>query len=200
MADPVKWIIGDYQEDDPVLTGRIAYYCQCKGLPVHYNGNSYRSSAQQLIYYNEYLHYIKTKIPNADGVVLAAKPGSSAHEYREAADIKSGHPLYTATNAELKAYGLCKPLWNKGEHWHVQVIELNTTSSAMFKKNVPVDLALLLKIKYTKLSDNDITYIANYGYAKILASGLIYGNKNFSNSTIKYIKGLSGLDKKLNIT
>lgn len=199
MADPTKWIIGDWVEDDPVLAGRIAYYCQCKNNPVHYNGNSYRSTAQQTIYYNEYLHYRATGIKNADGVVLAAKPGSSAHEYRLAVDVKNGHPIYAATNEELKTYGLCKPLWNKGEHWHIQCIELNTTSSAMFKKSVPIDLAASLKLKFTQLSDNDISYLSKYSYGKILILGLISGKKDFSSGTIQYIKGLSGLDKKLNI-
>lgn len=199
MADPAKWIIGDWQEDDPVLAGRIAYYCYCKGVPCSYNGKSYRSTAQQTIYYNEYLHYKATRIKNADGVILAAKPGSSAHEYREAADIKSGHPLYTATDAELKSFGLCKPLINKGEYWHIQPIESNTTNSSVFKKLVPIDLGALLKLKFTKLTDGDIDYIAKYPYSKILAYGLISGNKSFSDTTIKYIKASSGLDKKLNI-
>lgn len=51
---------------------------------------------------------------------LAARPGTSWHEYSMAIDTSSRW-LQKLTNAQLKPYGLCKPV--KGENWHIQPLE-----------------------------------------------------------------------------
>jgi len=138
QADPYVWLIGMWKDLDPEFCHRLAAFSRDKEEQSHINGNPYRSYAVQNEYYQEYLVYKKTKKLGKRGIKLAAKPGSSAHEYRLAVDILIGSPLYEATNAELAKYGLCKPLIKKGEVWHIQPIETNTTSSAVFRKYAPI--------------------------------------------------------------
>lgn len=183
-SDPSKWLVGDWQMLDPVFAGRLAYYCQCSGKKLKFTG--YRTTARQKVLYNEYLDYKRTGILGPDRVKLAAAPGKSAHEYHLAIDADNDHPIYQAVNSALRSYGLCKPLWGRGEHWHIQPIEANTDSSTVFKSLAPVDLAPLLKAKFS-LEDATVDYLASYEHAEPLFEGLLAGKKTFSPETVTYI-------------
>ena len=190
-ADPEKWLIGNWRALDPEFAGRLAYYAMCMGKPMILN-ETFRDTATQTIYYKEYIAYKASCaaghcVLGAHGIKLAAAPGSSAHEYRLATDIDKSHPLYKATNTQLKSFGLCKPLYGRGELWHVQPIETNTTASSVFREFAPVDLAPLLKAKF-RLEDSTIAYLAGYEYAEPLFEGLLAGRKAFSPDTITYIR------------
>jgi hypothetical protein len=129
-ADPAQWLIGNWQSLDPVFAGRLAYYAMKTGKKMKLN-ECKRSTALQTVYYNEYLQYKRTGRLGSHGIKLAAAPGTSYHEISLAADADKSHPIYNVPSASLAAYGLCKPLVNKGEFWHVQPIEtLNLGANA----------------------------------------------------------------------
>jgi len=111
VADPANRLIGDYQNLDPVFAGRLAKVC-----PMVLT-ESYRSTERQTELYNQYLEYKRT---GKGSIKSAAKPGTSWHEFRLAVDT-STQPIRGMTNAQLKPYGLCKPI--KSEGWHIQPIE-----------------------------------------------------------------------------
>ena len=111
VKDPVGRLTGDYQNLDPVFAGRLANVC-----PMVLT-ESYRSSERQQELYNQYLEYKRT---GKGSIKSAAKPGTSWHEFRLAVDT-STQPIRGMTNAQLKPYGLCKPI--KSEGWHIQPIE-----------------------------------------------------------------------------
>ena len=75
--------------------------------------SGYRSYAEQAVLYDRYLH---------GGGVLAAKPGTSNHNYGKAADVSAEGMPVGATGRireRLHHYGLCLPV--RGEKWHVEV-------------------------------------------------------------------------------
>ena len=111
VSDPSNRLIGDYQNLDPVFAGRLANVC-----PMILT-ESYRSTARQAELYNQYLEYKRT---GKGSIKSAAKPGTSWHEFRLAVDT-STQPIRGMTNAQLKPYGLCKPI--ASECWHIQPIE-----------------------------------------------------------------------------
>ena len=111
VADPANRLIGDYQNLDPIFSGRLAKVC-----PMVLT-ESYRSAERQRKLYNQYLEYKRT---GKGSIKSAAKPGTSWHEFRLAVDT-STQPIRGMTNAQLKPYGLCKPIANEG--WHIQPIE-----------------------------------------------------------------------------
>ena len=111
VKNPVGRLTGDYINLDPVFAGRLANVCQMVLT------ESYRSSERQQELYNQYLEYKRT---GKGSIKSAAKPGTSWHEFRLAVDT-STQPIRGMTNAQLKPYGLCKPI--KSEGWHIQPIE-----------------------------------------------------------------------------
>lgn len=121
VADPAMYIIGDWQQLDPVFVGRLAYLAKIKGVKVKLT-EGYRSTARQTELYNQYREYMRT---GKGSVKLAARPGTSWHEFRLAVDT-STQPIRGMGNGELKAYGLCKPI--KSEGWHIQPLETSNTS------------------------------------------------------------------------
>ena len=111
VKNPVGRLTGDYINLDPVFAGRLANVC-----PMILT-ESYRSTARQAELYNQYLEYKRT---GKGSIKSAAKPGTSWHEFRLAVDT-STQPIRGMTNAQLKPYGLCKPIASEG--WHIQPIE-----------------------------------------------------------------------------
>ena len=111
VKNPVGKLTGDYINLDPVFAGRLANVC-----PMILT-ESYRSSERQAGLYNQYLEYKRT---GKGSIKSAAKPGTSWHEFRLAVDT-STQPIRGMTNAQLKPYGLCKPISSEG--WHIQPIE-----------------------------------------------------------------------------
>lgn len=105
VKNPVGILTGDYQNLDPIFAGRLANVCPMKLT------ESYRTNARQTELYNQFLRC---------ELKLAAKPGTSWHEFRLAVDTSS-QPIRGMTNSQLKPYGLCKPI--KSEGWHIQPIE-----------------------------------------------------------------------------
>lgn len=121
LADPSHWLRGDCKGLDAVFSGRLAYYAMRKGVQLHVT-SGYRSSAEQSKLYQQYLEYRRT---GRGPVRLAARPGTSKHEYHIAADI-STKAIRGATNSELLAFGLHKPIIQ--EPWHVEPIETKNNS------------------------------------------------------------------------
>lgn len=180
LANPADWLIGDWKSLDPVFAGRLANYAKSKLVKI-YITEGYRATEYQAQLYSEYLYYKKTGKLGAHKVKLAAKPGTSWHEFRLAIDT-STQPIRNATNAELQSYGLCKPI--KSEGWHIQPLE--TANKANRQEFAPIDLAPALARKFG-LADNTIVYLENYKYALALAEGLLAGKKDFSAETMKYL-------------
>jgi hypothetical protein len=112
----LSWLIGEPESLDPVFAGRLAYLAKSKKVKLLLT-EGYRSTTRQKELYAMYLKYLKT----GEGTIKsAAKPGTSWHEYRLAIDT-STQPIRGMNNAELKPYGLCKPIAYEG--WHIQPLE-----------------------------------------------------------------------------
>ena len=129
-ADPAAYIIGAWQELDPVFAGRLAAIAKAKGVKVKLT-EGYRSTARQTELYNQYLSYKRT---GKGSIKSAAKPGTSWHEYRLAVDT-STQPIRGMSDGQLRPYGLCKPI--KSEGWHIQPVE--TAGQTDRQKWAPVE-------------------------------------------------------------
>ena len=176
VADPDKWVSGDKEGIDPVLLGRLAYVGQVNNkLIVITNGGGYRSYEDQVKMYSLY------KAGKLQAT--AAVPGTSWHGSRLAGDT-STYPLRGMTNADLKKYGLCKPLAN--EPWHIQPIETARMGAKCNSSLSPEDMGPQLKTKFG-LADATVDYIGRYKYAADLAAGLLTGRRDFSAETMKYL-------------
>lgn len=112
----LSWLIGEPELLDPIFAGRLAHLAESKGVKLELT-EGYRSTERQTELYNLYLEYKRT---GKGSIKSAAKPGTSWHEYRLAIDT-STQPIRGMNNAELKPYGLCKPIASEG--WHIQPIE-----------------------------------------------------------------------------
>lgn len=132
ITDPKDWIIGGYEELDPVFAGRLAYIAKCKGVKLKLT-EGYRSTARQTELYNQYLQYKKT---GKGTIKSAAKPGTSWHEFRLAVDT-STQPIRSMNNTQLAPYGLCKPINSEG--WHIQPIETIKMGSKAVKSMMPIE-------------------------------------------------------------
>lgn len=182
-ANPKDWLTGDWKSVDPLFAQRLANFAKAKNQKMKLN-ETYRSTELQRMYYNEYLQYKKTGRVGVHGIKLAAKPGTSSHEFRLAIDVDKSHPLFYAKNDELKIYGLCKPV--KSETWHIQPIETNTTNSSVFKKFEPINLSIQVQNKF-RLSDGTMKYLEDYKYSQALFEKLLNGVKSFSEDTVEYL-------------
>lgn len=116
VADPSIWLTGSWKGLDPVFAGRLAFLAQSKNKKIAVT-EGYRSTERQEQLYQSFLQYKRT---GKGAIKLAAKPGTSWHEFRLAIDT-STQPFRLMTNRELLAYGLCKPISTEG--WHIQPIE-----------------------------------------------------------------------------
>ena len=127
-ADPAKYLTGaDYNLIDPILAGRLAYVAKKTGTKIKLT-EGYRSTEYQKQLYEQYLEYKRT---GKGSIRLAAKPGTSWHEFRLAVDT-STYPIRGMSNIELRQFGLCKPI--SSEPWHIQPIEtLNETSRTKYE-------------------------------------------------------------------
>lgn len=131
-ADPPAWLTGsDWRLIDPILAGRLAAVSKAKGKKTELT-QGYRTPEKQAKLYKMYLEYKRT---GKGEIKLAAKPGTSKHEYGLAVDTSS-QPLRGMNNAELKPYGLHKPI--NSEPWHVEPIE--TKNSADWKAFAPKEV------------------------------------------------------------
>lgn len=116
-ADPKTYLLGDTDGLDPVFAGRIAYVFKVESTKQGHivKGtitDGYRSLEDQK---KMYADYKAGKLK-----ATAAIPGTSWHGSRLAVDTSSP-PIRAMNNADLKKYGLCKPLSKEG--WHIQPIE-----------------------------------------------------------------------------
>lgn len=127
VADPSKYLTGsDYSQIDPIFAGRLAYVAKKTGIKIKLT-EGYRSAEYQRQLYEQYLEYKRT---GKGSIKLAAKPGTSWHEFRLAVDT-STYPIRGMSNIELRQFGLCKPI--ASEPWHIQPSEtLNQTDRKKF--------------------------------------------------------------------
>jgi hypothetical protein len=133
VADPKIYLIGDTEGLDPLLAGGIAYVFKVesnkKGKIIKGTVTSgYRSEEEQEELYKQY---------QEGKIKLAAKPGTSKHQFRLAADM-STKPIRNMTNAELKQYGLCKPI--KSEPWHIEPIEIQNSNWKQYEPTEGVSM------------------------------------------------------------
>ena len=132
VADPKEHLYGaDHTLIDPTLAGRLAFVAKKTGVKIKLT-EGYRSTEYQAELYAKYLEFKRT----GKGLIkLAAKPGTSWHEFRLAVDT-STQPIRGMSNIELRQFGLCKPI--SSEPWHIQPIEtLNQTDR---KKYEPLEV------------------------------------------------------------
>ena len=187
-SDPTGLFVGyNYLTLDPLLQQRTAHFIEkeADGEPATLT-ETHRDSALQAVYYKEYLNWKNNKIEGPHHIHLASPSGSSTHEFDLSYDAAKGHPLRTADNKLLAKYGLIKPLWNKGETWHVQLIELTSGSmKTEYKKFVPYDLVPMLVAKFG-FNEETLTVIQHFGWAADFAEKLLLGQKDFSNECIDY--------------
>lgn len=189
MANPADWLIGDWWELDPVLAGRLAYFCYKYGIPLVIT-ETYRSLEVQKIYYAEAQQWKKYKKLGPNNIKSAAKPGTSWHGIRLAADAsktkqKTVHPIRNTQNGVLAQYGLCKPI--SSEPWHIQPIETRNMGTSCKTSLCPVDLAPALKRKFN-IADATIDFLARYQFASQLAIALLGGIRKFSAETMTYLQ------------
>lgn len=176
VADPEKWVSGDKDGIDPVLLGRLAYFAKTYNkVIVITEGGGYRSYEDQVKMYNLY------KAGKLQAT--AAVPGTSWHGSGLAVDT-STYPIRGMTNAQLKKYGLCKPL--SKEPWHIQPIETAKMGVRCNMSLSPEDLGPQLKARFG-IADVTIDYLGRYKYAVDLAVGLLDGKKAFAAETMKYL-------------
>lgn len=184
-ADPEEWLSGKWEELDPVFAGRLAHLArQCKVKIVMTCG--YRSTAEQTRLYNEYLNYKRT---GKGSIKLAARPGTSWHEYRLAIDT-SVYPIRGMTDKEMRPYGLIKPI--KSEPWHIQPIETSGESNrAKWRPKEQEDE--MAETIYKTLSD-----VPSWGKAtveKLIANGGLTPSNGEINLTHTMLRVFVALDK-----
>lgn len=143
-------------EIDPIFKGRLIALAKALGIIIHVTGNGGN---------REYEEQVKAFIASGGKSVngtwtggngLAAKPGTSNHEYGLAVDIadeiikKINSFESTDQQYILKAFGLYKPLTqgNKTsvfENWHIQPIEIVGLSISQRKALKPLEVKGTLK-------------------------------------------------------
>lgn len=116
VSDPNKYLSGDWKLLEKNLAGRLSALAKDCGAVLKITEGK-RSTERQEALYNQYLAYKRTGKGN---IKMAAKPGTSKHEYGIAADT-STQPVRSMNNSQLAKYGLHKPI--KSEPWHIEIIE-----------------------------------------------------------------------------
>lgn len=132
-ANPETWLKFSHSRQDrvhPVLAGRLAYLASIRNriLPIT---SGFRSIEEQINAQKTALADNPVYYQTADGGVwkpvkggkdqrMVAPAGSSSHNWGLAIDSSSTW-LSAMTNAELKQFGLRKPM--NYENWHVEPIE-----------------------------------------------------------------------------
>lgn len=176
MADSDRWVVGDKENIDPVVLGRLANAGKGnKAVIVVTNGGGYRSYEEQVKMYNLY------KAGKLQAT--AAVPGTSWHGSSLAVDT-STYPIRGFASSQMEKYGLCKPLLK--EPWHIQPIETKRMGVKCDMRLAPEDLGKKLMDRFG-LVQSTIDYLAEYKYAVELAEGLLIGKKDFSAATMKYL-------------
>ncbi len=173
-ADPRKHLKGDTKNLDPVVAGRLAYLAKMLGIVIEID-DGYRSLADQ---WKMWKLYKAGKLK-----ATAAEPGTSWHGSGLAADIND-YKVLIMTNAQLKQYGLCKPL--SKEPWHIQPIETAKMGAKCNMSLAPIDLVPQLKAKFG-IGDISTDYISNYDFALEFTEALLAGKKKYEKSTIDYM-------------
>lgn len=152
MENPEQWLVfakASHAGIHPVLAGRLAYLCACKGKKLYISRGFVTYEEQKAIgeaklkenptwYKSSTGAIYKPAVIDAQGrvitpaVAMVAAPGNSNHEFRHAVD--SGDVWFKAlSNKELAPFGLYKPL--SEEPWHVQLIETKGTAKEAIKKD-----------------------------------------------------------------
>lgn len=120
----------DYNKINPLLSERLAKLAKDCGVVIKLT-EGFREPERQKALYKQYLEYKRTRKGN---VKMAAKPGTSKHEYGLAVDT-STEPIRGMNNSQLLKYGLHKPI--KSEPWHIEMIE--TKNNPDWKKLAEVE-------------------------------------------------------------
>ena len=120
----------DYNKINPLLSDRLAKLAKDCGVVIKLT-EGFREPERQNALYNQYLEYKRTGKGN---IKMAAKPGTSKHEYGLAVDT-STEPIRGMNNSQLLKYGLHKPI--KSEPWHIEMIE--TKNNPDWKKLAEVE-------------------------------------------------------------
>ena len=192
-AAPGKWVKGDTVGLDPVLLSRIAYVGQINNTVIAIT-DGYRSYADQV---KMYALYLAGKLQ-----ATAANPGTSRHGFRLAADI-STQPLRGMTNAQLRPYGLHKPITAEG--WHVEPIETAGKTLAQIKALAPeeveedmTDAEVKKLIEESKTVYKTASDIPDWGKAviqKLISRGSIIPNNGAINITHEMLRILEIMDR-----
>jgi hypothetical protein len=110
--NPAEWLSGDWQGMNEGLTLRLARLAKDNGRKMSIT-DGFRPREEQQRLYDGWMKGLP-------GFNYAAPPGNSDHEFGMAADVAGWAALITP--AEIKSYGLCKPLFyapgKKNENWH----------------------------------------------------------------------------------
>lgn len=128
-SDWPTWLRFDNDSEadiDPGFRGRLAAYARDVLKRPLVFASGYRTLAEQQALYDAYL--------DGRGNV-AAKPGTSWHEFHEAVDIRGASAVWPEIMADfarapaqqaMAAFGICVPMWSGAstkEWWHLQPIE-----------------------------------------------------------------------------
>lgn len=152
MEKPEQWLVfakAAHAGIHPVLAGRLAYLCACKGKKLYISRGFVTYEEQKAIgeaklkanpgwYRSKSGAVYKPAVIDEQGriikpaVAMVAAPGNSNHEFRHAVD--SGDVWFKAlSNKELAPFGLYKPI--SEEPWHVQLIETKGVGKDAIKKD-----------------------------------------------------------------
>jgi hypothetical protein len=110
QADPTVWLTGKTQKVDSTLLGRVALLSKDYGVKTNIT-SGWRSSAEQQILWDR----------SDKSGRMVARPGRSKHEKTPAQAVDVSGKLTTLNNAQLKPYGLRKPM--SYENWHIEILE-----------------------------------------------------------------------------
>lgn len=127
-ADPKQHIVFSHPWQDrihPELAGRISYLASVKKMNVLCT-SGFRSAEEQLksqkdalAQHKDYFQQPDGRVYNKKGECMVSAVGESSHNWGMAFDSR-GTWLEDMSNAELKKYGLRKPM--SYEPWHVELI------------------------------------------------------------------------------
>lgn len=190
VAD-LSYLTGDTANLDPIFAGRLAYVAKINNGKFKIT-SGFRSYEDQVKMYNDY--------KSGKLKATAAVPGTSWHGSRLAVDT-STQPIRGMNNAQLKKYGLCKPLSREG--WHIQPLETSgKTNRAAF---APEEADDMKKEEVLKIIDesravykmpSDVPAWAKPTVDKLIKNGYLAPEKDGSiNLTQEMLRTLAIVDR-----